>query len=75
MAKHRADGEPDNKPGETGLDKAADNWAENMADQVPDGVGNNPRDTAGDSPDPRTKTHSSLSEGSNANDGGDNPGR
>ncbi len=76
MAKHRADGEPDQyspRSGETGLEAAAENWAENMADQVPDGVENNERDTANDGPDPRTETHSSISEGSNARDGRDDP--
>ncbi|GAB3543341.1 hypothetical protein GCM10027403_37380 [Arthrobacter tecti] len=77
MAKHRADGEPDQaapgKDQESGLESAAENWAENMADQVPDGVENNERDTANEGPDPRTETHSSLSEGSNARDGRDDP--
>lgn len=66
MAKH-----DDGKETDTGLDKAADNWAENMADQVPDGVDNNSRDTANEGADPRTETHSSLSEGANARDGED----
>ncbi|WP_299167546.1 hypothetical protein [uncultured Arthrobacter sp.] len=77
MAKHRAEGEPDGathgKDEESGLERAAESWTENLADQVNDGVKNNPRDTANDGPDPRTDTHSSLSEGSNSRDGRDDP--
>ncbi|WP_026531426.1 hypothetical protein [Arthrobacter sp. H41] len=57
------DGEKD-----TGLAQAADSFTENLADQIPDGVDNGPRDTADETEDPRTSTHASLSEGSNAND-------
>lgn len=76
MAKHRADGEPDRDTPDdnaSGLERAAESWAENVADQVNDGVENNPLDTANDGPDPRTETHSSLSEGSNSRDGRDDP--
>lgn len=77
MARHRAAGEPDGanhgKDEESGLERAAEGWAENLADQVNDGVKNNPHDTANDGPDPRTDTHSSLSEGSNSRDGRDDP--
>lgn len=77
MAKHRADGEPDRaaqgKDDESGLERAAESWAENLADQVNDGVKSNPQDTADEGADPRTDTHSSLSEGSNSRDGRDEP--
>lgn len=77
MAKHRAEGEPDAAPQrkdeESGLERAAESWAENVADQVNDGVRNNDLDTANEGPDPRTETHSSLSEGSNSRDGRDDP--
>lgn len=67
MAKHRA--------GDSGLERAAENWAENAADQVPDAVDSGPRDTANEGPDARTEVHSSLSEGSNARENGGAPGR
>lgn len=77
MARHRAEGEPDraaqDKGEESGLERAAESWAENLADQVNDGVESSPRDTADEGPDPRTETHSSLSEGSNSRDGRDEP--
>ena len=76
MARHRAEGEPDathGKDEESGLERAAENWAENLADQVNDGVESSPLDTADEGPDPRTETHSSLSEGSNSTDGRDEP--
>lgn len=79
MAKHRAEGEPDRAPDgkdeESGLQRAAENWAENLADQVNDGVESSPRDTADEGPDPRTETHSSLSEGSKPRDGRDETSR
>jgi hypothetical protein len=53
---------------EGGLAQAADSFAENLGDQVPDGVDNGPTDHADGSADGRTRTHSSISEGMNAND-------
>ncbi|THJ65067.1 hypothetical protein E8P82_13135 [Arthrobacter echini] len=53
---------------ESGLERAADNLTENLADQVPDGVDNGPTDDADEPADPRTRSHSSISEGMNAND-------
>ncbi|MBG6217951.1 hypothetical protein IWX75_002419 [Arthrobacter sp. CAN_A6] len=57
------DGEKD-----TGLTQAAESFTDNLADQIPDGVDSGPQDTANEGEDPRTSTHASLSEGSNAND-------
>ncbi len=53
---------------ESGLERAADNLTENLADQVPDGVDNGPTDDADEPADSRTRVHSSISEGMNAND-------
>ncbi|MBG6183339.1 hypothetical protein IWX65_001290 [Arthrobacter sp. CAN_A214] len=53
---------------EAGLSKAAESFTDNLADQVPDGVDSGPQDTANEGEDPRTSTHASLSEGSNAKD-------
>ncbi|WP_323960244.1 hypothetical protein GC088_01955 [Arthrobacter sp. JZ12] len=77
MAKHRAEGEPDAKSQQgddkSGLERAAESWAENVADQVNDGVRSSDRDTADEGADPRTESHSSVSEGSNSRDGRDDP--
>ncbi len=54
--------------GEGGLSQAADSFAENLGDQVPDGIDEGPTDHADEPADDRTRTHSSLSEGMNAND-------
>ncbi len=62
MASTQDDGE------KGGLSQAADSFAENLGDQVPDGVDNGPTDHADEPADDRTRTHSSLSEGMNAND-------
>lgn len=53
---------------EDGLSQAADSFAENLGDQVPDGIDNGPTDDADEPADSRTRTHSSISEGMNAND-------
>ncbi|MHA7240873.1 hypothetical protein [Arthrobacter sp. TMS1-12-1] len=53
---------------EAGLAQAADSFAENLGDQVPDGIDNGPTDDADEPADGRTRTHSSISEGMNAND-------
>ncbi len=53
---------------ESGLARAADSFTDNLADQIPDGVDSGPQDTANEEEDPRTHTHASLSEGSNARD-------
>ncbi|TDK24864.1 hypothetical protein E2F48_13815 [Arthrobacter crusticola] len=52
----------------SGLAQAADSFTQNLADQVPDGIDSGPQDTANEGEDPRTHTHASLSEGSNARD-------
>jgi len=64
---HGRDGE------ESGLAQAADGFAENLGDQVPDGVDNGPTDDADEPADGRTRTHSSISEGMNANEGDEPP--
>ena len=58
----------DNEDNKGGLAQAAESLTQNLADQVPDGIDSGPHDTANEGEDPRTRTHSSLSEGSNAND-------
>ncbi|MHA7145826.1 hypothetical protein ACX80U_14055 [Arthrobacter sp. TmT3-37] len=58
---------------EGGLPRAADSFAENLGDQVPDGVDNGPTDDADEPADDRTRTHSSISEGMNANDDDEPP--
>lgn len=58
---------------EGGLEQAADSFAENLGDQVPDGVDNGPTDDADEPADGRTRTHSSISEGLNANDDDEPP--
>lgn len=55
------------------LPQAADSFAENLGDQVPDGVDNGPTDDADEPADDRTRTHSSISEGMNANDDDEPP--
>jgi len=52
---------------EGGLARAADSFTENLADKVPDGVDEGPGDDADEPADPRTRPHSSISEGLNAN--------
>lgn len=52
----------------SGLSQAADSFAENLGDQVPDGIDSGPTDSADGPTDERTRTHSSISEGMNAND-------
>jgi hypothetical protein len=56
-----------------GLSQAADSFAENLGDQVPDGIDNGPTDDADEPADGRTRTHSSISEGMNANDDDEPP--
>ncbi|WP_104117711.1 hypothetical protein [Arthrobacter sp. B1805] len=58
---------------EGGLSQAADSFAQNLGDQVPDGVDNGPTDDADEPADSRTRTHSSISEGMNANDDDEPP--
>ena len=58
---------------EGGLPQAADSFAENLGDQVPDGVDNGPTDDADEPADGHTRTHSSISEGLNANDDDEPP--
>lgn len=53
---------------EGGLAGAAESFTENLADKVPDGVDEGPTDDADKPADPRTRTHSSISEGLNAHD-------
>jgi hypothetical protein len=52
---------------EGGLSRAAESFTENLADKVPDGVDNGPSDDADEPADARTRPHSSISEGLNAN--------
>lgn len=52
---------------EGGLSQAADSLVENLGNKVPDGVDGGPTDNADQPADPRTRTHSSISEGLNAN--------
>ena len=58
---------------EGGLSQAADSFAENLGDQVPDGADNGPENRADGAADDRTRTHSSISEGMNANDDDEPP--